>query len=181
MMYFEGTYTSWLSTTDKPSPRYDYNQDMYKVDLGDPRMFLPVPVYRTVETTPGYWTKLDLPDPGIDRDVVFFAPDRQREGTIPVYEYLDTDHMTRVLSTDDSLAAPFTGRKLAFHAHDRTAVIPSQVAKGIVDLNEFVNGSTQKRIYSTAASIPDAGYVKSPSAVCKVWKTWTDFQPHKVN
>jgi len=46
IIYFEGTYTTFM-TDAKPTPRYDYNQIMYRLDLADPRLALPVPVYRT--------------------------------------------------------------------------------------------------------------------------------------
>jgi hypothetical protein len=49
LVYFEGTYTSTFSkadTTGKLTPRYNYNQLMYRLALDDPRLALPVAVYR---------------------------------------------------------------------------------------------------------------------------------------
>jgi len=40
-VYFEGTYTTTFSRNDNPTPRYDYNQIMYKLDLSDDRLKLP--------------------------------------------------------------------------------------------------------------------------------------------
>ena len=37
-IYFEGTYTSTFSKAKYPTPRYDYNQIMYRLDLADPRL-----------------------------------------------------------------------------------------------------------------------------------------------
>jgi hypothetical protein len=37
-IYFEGTYTHSFSGNNKQTPRYDYNQIMYKLDLADPRL-----------------------------------------------------------------------------------------------------------------------------------------------
>jgi hypothetical protein len=37
-IYFEGTYTNTFSGNDVPTPRYDYNPVMYKLDLSDPRL-----------------------------------------------------------------------------------------------------------------------------------------------
>jgi len=45
-IYFEGTYTKMFSRTEVPTPRYDYNQIMYRLRLDDPRLALPVPIYR---------------------------------------------------------------------------------------------------------------------------------------
>jgi hypothetical protein len=37
-IYFEGTYTHTFSGTKHPTPRYDYNQVMYRLDLDDERL-----------------------------------------------------------------------------------------------------------------------------------------------
>ncbi|WP_435016425.1 hypothetical protein TA3x_003991 [Tundrisphaera sp. TA3] len=74
-IYFEGTYTASFSGNTDPTPRYDYNQIMYRLDLGDDRLNLPVPVYRQGQDyalrTPGH-------------PIAFFARDRPAPGTIPV-------------------------------------------------------------------------------------------------
>ncbi len=38
VVYFEGTYTTFLTGNKDPTPRYDYNQIMYRLDLSDPRL-----------------------------------------------------------------------------------------------------------------------------------------------
>ena len=38
VIYFEGTYTRMFSGNPVPTPRYDYNQIMYRLDLADPRL-----------------------------------------------------------------------------------------------------------------------------------------------
>ena len=37
-IYFEGTYTHTFSGSDYQTPRYDYNQIMYKLQLDDERL-----------------------------------------------------------------------------------------------------------------------------------------------
>lgn len=37
-LYFEGTYTRTFSGNPVPTPRYDYNQILYRIDLADPRL-----------------------------------------------------------------------------------------------------------------------------------------------
>jgi hypothetical protein len=37
-IYFEGTYTAMFSAAKSKTPRYDYNQIMYRLDLADPRL-----------------------------------------------------------------------------------------------------------------------------------------------
>jgi hypothetical protein len=45
LIYFEGTYTASFSGAKVHTPRYDYNQIMYRLALDDPRLLLPVAVY----------------------------------------------------------------------------------------------------------------------------------------
>lgn len=39
-IYFEGTYSHTFSGNERPTPRYDYNQILYRLDLSDPRLQL---------------------------------------------------------------------------------------------------------------------------------------------
>ncbi len=41
IIFFEGTYTQTFSGNPEKTPRYDYNQILYKLDLADPRLVLP--------------------------------------------------------------------------------------------------------------------------------------------
>jgi hypothetical protein len=43
-IYFEGTYTHDFSSNPETTPRYEYNQVMYRLDLSDARVALPRPV-----------------------------------------------------------------------------------------------------------------------------------------
>jgi hypothetical protein len=38
ILLFEGTYTKEFSANPQPTPRYDYNQILYRLDLDDPRL-----------------------------------------------------------------------------------------------------------------------------------------------
>ena len=38
LIYFEGTYTSMFSGAKRKTPRYDYNQIMYRLNLADSRL-----------------------------------------------------------------------------------------------------------------------------------------------
>jgi len=42
VIYFEGTYCNTFSGNPVQTPRYDYNQVMYRLDLGDKRLGLPL-------------------------------------------------------------------------------------------------------------------------------------------
>ena len=95
-IYFEGTYTNAFSGNPDKTPRYDYNQIMYRLSLDDTRLFLPVPIYQIrdidgmirlmlreeVESL-NAWEKIEK--------IPFYAlpPDRKRLGTIPIYSTME--------------------------------------------------------------------------------------------
>ncbi len=77
-IYFEGTYTQMFSGNEHPTPGYDYNQMMYKLDIADPRLNLPLPVKRkgsdgSPQQVPAQLTAAD-----------FYALPQQGEGTLEV-------------------------------------------------------------------------------------------------
>ena len=41
VIFFEGTYTNMFSGNNDQTPRYNYNQVMYKLDLASPALHLP--------------------------------------------------------------------------------------------------------------------------------------------
>ena len=41
VIYLEGTYVNTFSGNPHPTPYYEYNQIMYRLDLSDPRLRLP--------------------------------------------------------------------------------------------------------------------------------------------
>lgn len=89
LVYFEGTYTESYSGNPVITPRYNYNQIMYRMALDDPRLFLPAPVYRLRDgrslmregvSAARAWDHVEA--------VPFFAlaPDRRRAGSVAVGE-----------------------------------------------------------------------------------------------
>ena len=94
IIYFEGTYTTTFSGNPNPTPRYDYNQVMYRLDLSDRRLALPVAIYEASKdrgparlvTRKGVSESAGAaPGP-----IAFFAPDRPGNDTLPVYEQVDS-------------------------------------------------------------------------------------------
>lgn len=90
-IFFEATYTRAFSDSPVSTPRYDYNQLLYGLDLADPRLELPVPVYRTRDSEGrDVLTTGDSEDRPRRRDdiagVPFFAlpPDAEHAGAIPI-------------------------------------------------------------------------------------------------
>lgn len=46
IIYLDGTYTKLFSGAQEATPRYDYNQILYRLDLANPELALPVAIYR---------------------------------------------------------------------------------------------------------------------------------------
>jgi hypothetical protein len=82
VVFFECTYTTSFSDAPAPTPRYDYNQAMYMLDLDAPEAILPVPVYRLPDGTPV--TKGGLRAADGNPPIAFFALDRELPGAVPV-------------------------------------------------------------------------------------------------
>jgi hypothetical protein len=115
-IFFEGTYTTTFSGNNNPTPRYDYNQVMYRLDLSDRRLALPVALYEipSGDGTLRLATRAGRPETGEDppRRIAFFAPDRPGLAGVPVFEesYPHGGHVLRVgagrATTDDHSRAP---------------------------------------------------------------------------
>lgn len=84
VLFFDATYTKTY-TSLSPTPRYDYNEMMYRVDLDDPEMALPVAIYArgsgsAAELAPKAGVRPG--DPPMAPE--FFAYDRAARGAVPV-------------------------------------------------------------------------------------------------
>lgn len=110
VIYFEGTYTDSFTDAPVKTPRYEYNQLMYRLTLDDPRLALPVPVYRMKagksslyllrETiaAEGLWEQVE--------GVAFCAipPSRRGSGLVPVYATADGKSLQREAPTPQAPA-----------------------------------------------------------------------------
>ncbi len=108
-IYFEGTYTITFSRDHEPTPRYDYNQMMYRLDLNDPRLNLPVPVYALGDGRYATGHAAAVAARGVAP--AFFALERPGSGTVAVF------------ATGDGLRSgkPPEGAKVLFHANGELA------------------------------------------------------------
>ena len=88
LIYLEGTYTDTYSGNPDLTPRYNYNQIMYRLALDDPRLSLPVPVYTLAGPEGnGLRETIDARHAwGLVRDVAFFAvpPGRAHGDLMPI-------------------------------------------------------------------------------------------------
>ncbi|HUS73158.1 MAG TPA: hypothetical protein VMY06_08845 [Sedimentisphaerales bacterium] len=174
VLFFEGTYSHTFSgSAETATPRYDYNQIMYRLNVDDPRLVLPVAVYqirdRREETDyllregvekAGKW--------GLVESIPFYAiePSRANEKLIPVYAHNVTGKKGRTTSLTvelpDSLAKPL------FYA-----LPPTEPASGnscITALYEYIHSKTGQRIYSIEARLGKKGWIRTENPLCRVWK-----------
>lgn len=160
VIYFDGTYTTSFSGAPYPTPRYEYNQIMYKLDLSNPKLALPVPIYvlskdgmpdRFADISGVSANERDLP-------IAFLAPDLPGIGTVPVYQ----DKGVLVVGDKGKKdASP------AFYALPADAATPPATT---MPLYEFVRGSDGRHVYSTDISWSRDGFKRSERPLCLVWK-----------
>ncbi len=160
IIFFEATYTSWL-TTSAPTPRYDYNQMMYKLDLSSPKLALPVAVYDVSKygVPDKFATVSGVPTRAHDLPIAFFAPDMPGIG------------LARVLQTGGRLVVeprngPELDSKPVFYALPADTEKPPATTIG---LYEYIRDSDKKHAYTTDAAWTMKGFHRSEKQICYVW------------
>jgi hypothetical protein len=130
LIYFEGTYAEAFSGAKEKTPRYNYNQVMYRLALDDERLALPAPVY-TVRV-PGrryrYMMREDVAEADVWSSVeeaAFYAvpPSRGRKGHVPVF-FVPRGKGMR-LRAGPSMSADEVGKPLFFALPAKPAVPPT--------------------------------------------------------
>lgn len=89
VVYVEGTYTNSFAGDPPPTPRYNYNQIQYRLDLADERLIMPTPVYDVSPSAAPteFAVKQTLPDDLEAPPIAFFAPDRPWDGAVTVGDF----------------------------------------------------------------------------------------------
>jgi len=172
IIFFEGTYTATFSGNPDPTPRYDYNQIMYQLDLSDQRLALPVAIYE-VPLNPGLASRLVPKGTPSDhesmapRRIDFFAPDRVGIASLPVHEDYDATHgQTLRVGTGDRLPDSTGTRPLFF-------ILPADVkdyTAATVPLHEYQEEGTGARYYSVDARSPPGRSRWRSKVLGRVWR-----------
>jgi hypothetical protein len=160
VIFFEGTYTNTFSGNPVTTPRYDYNQLLYKLDLSDPRLAVPVAVYDRSNTKAGpALGTIHAPGEKADRAIAFFALDRPVKGMVPVRAKPDGS-----LHAGKPLAGTEATDGVLFWA------LPTEMKEALetVPLYEQVPAGGGKSVYGTAER---AGYRRAERAMCRVWRS----------
>ena len=178
ILFFEGTYSFTFSgTSENATPRYDYNQIMYRLDLADPRLVLPVAVFQ-IRDKEG---KIDyLLRDGVEKarkwdfveSIPFYAiePARAYEGLVGIYvrKIPGKNRQTPSLT----VKRPLPNAKPLFYA-----LPPTDTGKensSVVSLYEYRHADTEQRLYSIQARLGKKGWTRTEKPLCRVWKTPPD-------
>ena len=152
-LFFEATYTSTFSGNKHPTPLYDYNQVMYRLELDDPRLNLPVPVYERPGDAGSTWSTVRHGNVAPR----FFALLKPAEGTIPIGWDEKTGRLVRLAKAADAL----------FHA----AADPAALGRDyLVPLHGWTRANQAQTIYSHDDRPPsDEKWQRSKEPLCYVW------------
>jgi hypothetical protein len=153
---FEGTYTAWLGVGDK-TPRHDYNQQLYALDLDRDDLALPVAFYET------YAGPAEARDWSIDSYQEFGAWDRPTANGIAI-------RWTAPSCADSRALQPDGGGEVAFYA-----LSAGTQGEGLTDLVEwsFLDGRQKWSIRDLRQEGGIAG-----DAIAAVWEpAWAPLVP----
>jgi hypothetical protein len=178
LAYFEGTYTAAFSDAKQKTPRYDYNQIMYRVALDDPRLTLPVAIYRLHETNGAarFCTResVEAADawPQIE-EVAWFAmppsvallPGVGQKNLVSIYD----NHGSGALSVNPIGTAPPLFCGFPIPDTKRDGGLSEQRWRELVVLWQYKRTSSERFEYSTRSeALPGCEPTGKP--LCLVWK-----------
>ena len=170
VIYFEGTYSHTFSgPAETATPRYDYNQIMYRLSLDDPQLVLPAAVYQIKD---GHYLLRD----GVEQtdkwdsveSIPFFAvePDRSSDDLIAIYaQKIIADNKQTIHLTPER---PDTSTAPLFYA-----LPPDDGANDnpcLVSLYEYRHLETDHYRYSTDPASRQKGWIRKGTPLCRVWK-----------
>ncbi|MEE2946951.1 MAG: hypothetical protein VX392_01410 [Verrucomicrobiota bacterium] len=98
-LFFEATYTASFSGNKHPTPLYDYNQIMYRLQLDDLRLNLPVPVYARQGASAATWSMVR----NGNENPVFFALPKPGNKTVAIGMDEATGRLVRLPKAADAL------------------------------------------------------------------------------
>lgn len=164
LIYFEGTYTHSFSGNNIQTPRYDYNQMMYRLDLADARLSIPVPVYQSELDQPfRFGTPTSSYNPPVN-SAAFLALDHAGTNSIPIYATaLKKGGFELQTSRPEGDPSPTP----LFHA---LPVDVNDIPSTTVPLYEYINEERGQRAYRTDPEWSAPGFKRADQPVCRVWK-----------
>lgn len=174
VIFFEGTYSYTFSgSAETATPRYDYNQMMYRLDLADPRLNLPAAVYQVADGRGGrdYIMRSAVEQAekwdGVEA-VVFYAvePQKAGDGMVPIYKIqAPVGNSMRIRLAVQPPASPVEPLFYALPPGERASENPC-----IAPLYEYKNARSGEYLYSTQLRLDKRGWTRMEKPLCRVWK-----------
>jgi hypothetical protein len=175
LIYFEGTYSGAFSNPPFLTPRYNYNQIMYRLDLADPRLALPSPVYRATSAS-GKTRYFMAQSEGssnpreIVEEIPFlaFEPDRPMEHLVPVRSMASANRDVWAAGPGESKPLFYALPAEASESEKKTdqRFAESETAP----LHEYRRRGSGERRYSVDPVSPESEWERSPAPICRVWR-----------
>jgi hypothetical protein len=174
VIFFEGTYSHTFSgSPESATPRYDYNQIMYRLDLADPRLTLPVAVYQVADGRGGhdYIMRIAVEQAGkwdAVEAVAFYAiePDRAADSMIPIYRLqASVGNSMRIRLAAQPTASPAEPSFYALPPGEQASENPC-----VAPLYEYSNATSGEYLYSTRPQPDRPGWDRTEKPLCRVWK-----------
>jgi len=169
VIFFEGTYSHTFSgSLENATPRYDYNQTMYRLNLNDPRLALPVAVYQVRDEQ----DQIDyLLRDGVEKankwdsveSIPFYVVETKRAHGDLISIYADKGRAIRL-----TLERPNQSAEPLFYALPSSG--PESENSCVVPLYEYYHTDTERRIYSTKPALQKKGWTRGKNALCRVFK-----------
>lgn len=147
---------------------------MYRLNLDDPRLALPVAVYQIRDKQGGtdYLLRDELEKAGkwdLVESIPFYAiePARANNDMVPVYAHKVPGKNGRMLSLtidkfNPSAKALFYALPVSHLANENSF---------IVSLYEYQHADTGRCLYSTEPQLSKKGWIRRKNPLCRVWKT----------
>ena len=152
-LFFEATYTASFSGNKHPTPLYDYNQIMYRLQLDDPRLNLPVPVYSRPGATAATWSMVRN---GIENPK-FFALPKSGNGTVAIGRDEATGRLIRLAKAANAL----------FHVVTDPAAIGMN---NLLPLQEWTQVHQGQTVFSYGTDSPRNGkWQRSSESLGYIW------------
>ena len=164
IVFFDATYTKTYSSAPVATPRYDYNEMMYRIDLDDVEMALPVAIYtRGTGATSELVAKRGVrpTDPALAP--AFFAYDRAVRGAVPVAWSGPACGARRLSVGGQPATTPLFYALPPGGDGDAGALPPSTM------LYEYV-GPNGAYVYSVDATLAPSGLSRG-AAIAQAWPT----------
>lgn len=173
IIYFEGTYSHTFSgSPETATPRYDYNQIMYRLSLDDPRLVLPAPIYevRDKQGEHGYFLREGVGNAGMwdsVESVAFYALEPEQA---TAWAEAHPTVLVPISGSDASLAMKQPGESTEplFYALSKSNSAGDNPS--VVSLYEYRDTETDRRQYSTDPARRQNGWIRTAQPLCRVWK-----------